>query len=159
MATDGPSPLQRLRLATRRLVAFYRPPADAANRDALQLRALAATFYATGVLCALCSCFSVPNVMVLLFMTAPPLAHGNEVEITPAFLFWLTVFIMGFFLTLLLIERLCFLTSQSITQRRRLPFVRAMAWAALLMPPLGPFLCLYALRLLGRPHIRSLFQS
>ena len=154
-----PSAITTIRKAVKLIVSQIVPPAGAPDRDERQLRSLAIAFYLTAFLAVVGSCVSIPNFLVAFFFTAGPIQQASGIEVTPERVLFLTIAMLAICSALILIERLSFFTAQSISQRRRLPFIRTMLWVAVLFLPVGPFVCLYGRRVLGRPSVQALFKA
>ena len=128
------------------------------HRDRLHLRLLAVGFYIVAVTGAVFSFTLIPGALIMGFFVLMPLQADAETEFTLAQLPMVTAVIFGLLLAMICIERLAFLTSQSITTRRRLAFVRRMAWCVMALPPVGPLLGVAALWVLARPTVAARFD-
>ncbi len=154
-----PSALTTIRKVVKAIISQVAPGAGVADRDERQLRSLAVAFYLTAFFAVLASCVSIPNFLVAFFFTAGPLQQASGVEVTPERVLILTLAMLAICASLILIERFSFFTAQSISQRRRLPFIKTMLCVAVLFVPVGPLVCLYGFRLLRRPSVLALFKA
>jgi hypothetical protein len=105
------------------------------------------------------TCLSVPNLLAVIAFVLFPVISGAGGLPSEAHVIALSVGAFVFLVLLVVVERLCFFTCQSISQRRNLRFVVRMTQVSPVLLPFGPLLWWYARQVLARRAVRAQFQA